>query len=58
MFSCVNQWGWGDVKTMVAGLIVDAGTDGLWKLLVGAQTMNGWQVGPPGVNVRVGVNMY
>ena len=45
VFECVNDWGWGDVKTIVAGLIEDSGPDGVWKLLVGAQTMNGWQVG-------------
>ena len=40
---CVNDWGWGDVKTIVAGLIEDMGQQGLWKLLLGEQTMDGWQ---------------
>jgi len=40
---CVNPWGWGDVKTVVSGLIQDEGIDGIWKLLIGEQTMSGWQ---------------
>lgn len=40
---CLNHWGWGDVETVVAGLIEDAGADGIWKLLLGEQTMDGWQ---------------
>ena len=41
---CVNQWGWGDTTTIVSGLIEDAGEgEGLWKLLIGEQTQNGWQ---------------
>jgi hypothetical protein len=40
---CINQWGWGDVQTIVQGLIQDRGADGLWKLMVGANPMNGWQ---------------
>jgi hypothetical protein len=42
---CVNDWGWGDVKTVVVGLVKDRGAEGLWKLLLGAQTMDGYQVG-------------
>ena len=40
---CVNQWGWGNVPTIVQGLIEDRGADGRWKLLLGAVPMNGWQ---------------
>lgn len=40
---CINNWGWGDVKTIVQGMIQDRGTKGLWKLMVGANPMNGWQ---------------
>ena len=81
---CVDDWGWGDVKTVVAGMIVDerhfrsaddtitttiaatttttitsnttstaitssssgktsSNEGGLWKLLLGSQTMDGWQ---------------
>jgi arylsulfatase B len=40
---CINKWGWGNVSTIVQGLIEDRGDEGLWKLLVGANPMNGWQ---------------
>ena len=40
---CINQWGWGDVKTIVQAIIQDRGKEGLWKLMVGANPMNGWQ---------------
>jgi hypothetical protein len=41
---CINQWGWGDVKTIVQGVIQDRGPDGgLWKLMTGANPMDGWQ---------------
>lgn len=39
---CVNKWGWGG-KTIVTGLIQDEGEQGIWKLLLGKQTMDGWQ---------------
>ena len=40
---CINKWGWGDVVTIVQGLIEDRGAAGVWKLLVGRNPMNGWQ---------------
>ena len=42
--ACINKWGWGDVRTVVQGLLVDMGAGkGLWKLLTGRTPMNGWQ---------------
>jgi hypothetical protein len=41
--NCINNWGWGDVRTIVEGLIVDRGAAGVWKLLVGRNPMSGWQ---------------
>jgi hypothetical protein len=29
---CINKWGWGNVKTIVQGLIEDRGAEGVWKL--------------------------
>lgn len=40
---CINQWGWGDVKTIVQGLIEDRGSEGIWKIMTGANPMSGWQ---------------
>jgi len=40
---CINQWGWGNVKTIVQGLIEDRGSEGIWKFMTGANPMNGWQ---------------
>ena len=41
--NCFNKWGWGDIETVVAGLIEDRGPDvGVWKLLVDENTMSGW----------------
>ena len=40
---CINKWGWGDVRTVVQGLIEDRGDAGVWKLLIGRNPMNGWQ---------------
>jgi len=42
--ACINSWGWGDVLTVVQGLIADMGPGkGVWKLLTGRNPMNGWQ---------------
>lgn len=49
-YACVNPWGWGNVKTIVTGIIQDNGSEGIWKLLLGDQTMDGWQ-GPMYPNV-------
>ena len=40
---CINEWGWGNVKTIVQGLIEDRGSEGIWKIMTGANPMNGWQ---------------
>ena len=43
-------WGGDHMKTQVNGVIVDEGEAGLWKLLVGAVSMNIW-TGPHFPNV-------
>ena len=54
---CVNDWDWGNVSTVVQGLIMDEGADGLWKLLVGATTMDGW-TGPRYPNTSTPSNAF
>ena len=39
----MNDWGWGNVKTIVQGVIIDKGSEGLWKLMTGKNPMDGWQ---------------
>jgi len=41
---CLNKWGWGDVHTVVSGLIEDRrhSDGGLWKLVLDANPMSGW----------------
>lgn len=40
---CLNAWGFGEVRTIVQGLIEDRGDDGLWKLLLDANAQFGHQ---------------
>jgi arylsulfatase I/J len=62
--TCINKWGWGNTTTIVSGVIMQEKdtikgeiSSNTWKLLLGLQTMNGWQ-GPMYPNISTATDAF